>query len=109
MRRDHHMRLKGELWFFQLAIPAELQQHFDGRKTIEKSLGTKDPAQARLKRDVFLVQHRADFERLRTAEGTETAEQASREHAGVMRAYEILTRKPSLATSDRSVLSSTMT
>ncbi len=76
MRRDHHMRPKGELWFFQMAIPAKLQQHYDGRKTVEESLGTKDPAQARLKRDVSLIQQRAEFERLRKVAAAANAQKA---------------------------------
>ena len=63
MRRDHHMRRKGELWLFQMAIPVDLRQiYIIGRKQWSSSLGTKDPSEARLKRDAFLVQYRAEFE-----------------------------------------------
>ncbi len=59
-----------------MAIPAKLQQHYDGRKTVEESLGTKDPAQARLKRDVFLIQQRAEFEGLRKVATAANAQKA---------------------------------
>lgn len=85
-----------------MAIPAELQHHdkkSDGtlNKTIEKSLGTQDPAQARLKRDAFLVEYRAQFDRLKKATATAGAGEATRWQAARLKKYQRLRRNPILA------------
>ncbi len=76
MRRDHHMRPKGELWFYQMPFRPSFSSTMTAGRRLRRSVGTKDPAQARLKRDVFLIQKRAEFERLRKVAAAANAQKA---------------------------------
>lgn len=47
-----HLKLRGNIWWYQRRIPKDLLDHFD-RSTLEESLDTGDIREARLKRDII--------------------------------------------------------
>jgi hypothetical protein len=65
-KEDHHITKKGDVWFAQFAVPADLQGQL-GKKLISKSLKTKDREKARRARNAFLDECRVDFARRRAS------------------------------------------
>jgi integrase len=48
-----HLKLRGNVWWYQRRIPKELLEQFNGVTTIFESLGTGDIREARAKRDIL--------------------------------------------------------
>lgn len=48
-----HLKLRGNVWWYQRRIPKDLLDQFNGRTTISESLGTGDIREARLHRDIL--------------------------------------------------------
>jgi hypothetical protein len=65
-KEDHHITKKGDVWFAQFAVPADLQGQL-GKKLISKSLKTKDREKAHRARNAFLDECRMDFARRRAS------------------------------------------
>ncbi|OUS09167.1 integrase [Gammaproteobacteria bacterium 42_54_T18] len=48
-----HLKLRGNVWWYQRRIPKDLLDQFNGETTISESLGTGDVRDARLQRDII--------------------------------------------------------
>ena len=48
-----HLKLRGNVWWYQRRIPKTLLEQFGGQTTISESLGTGDIREARRKRDIL--------------------------------------------------------
>ncbi|WP_373503122.1 DUF6538 domain-containing protein [Aestuariivirga sp.] len=94
MRANHHLRLRGSVWFFQIKIPADLRQHYKSRAVVAETLGTSDLIEARIKRTIKLTAYEKDFSRLRK-DGVDLARDMTREIAELeLEEYELLRRDP---------------
>jgi len=50
-RARRHLSLRGRTWWFKIAVPAALRQHFDGKTAVVESLETSDLRVAMERRD----------------------------------------------------------
>ncbi|RKF14490.1 integrase [Alginatibacterium sediminis] len=48
-----HLKLRGNIWWYQRRIPKDLQNQFEGQTTISESLGTGDIREARHQRNIL--------------------------------------------------------
>ncbi|HIF9094860.1 TPA: tyrosine-type recombinase/integrase [Photobacterium damselae] len=48
-----HLKLRGNVWWYQRRIPKSLLEQFGGQTTVSESLGTGDIREARRKRDIL--------------------------------------------------------
>ena len=48
-----HLKLRGNVWWYQRRIPKDLQDQFGGQTTLSESLGTGDIREARRQRDIL--------------------------------------------------------
>lgn len=62
-----HLVLKGGTWHVRLAIPAEVQQHFGGRKVLSKSLRTGNRAEANARKYEYLAKWKGEITQARLA------------------------------------------
>ena len=94
MRANHHLRLRGTVWFFQIKIPADVRQHYEGRAVIAKTLDTSDLIEARIKRNVMLTAYEKDFAAYRAGNATVAADETTREHRATVEAFKVLQHDP---------------
>jgi integrase len=62
-----HLVLKGSTWHVRLAIPAEVQQQFGGRRVLSKSLGTGNRAEANARKYQYLAKWKGEIAQARLA------------------------------------------
>lgn len=86
-----HLKRRGGRWYFQLAVPSDLQPLL-GRKVVQEALGTADLREARAKRDELLGDWRARFRRARERKPPSPAEIDTVARAELRRAYEAASR-----------------
>lgn len=94
MRRDHHLRQRGSVWFFQIKIPADVRQHYEDSEVVSETLKTRDLMEARIKRDIMLAEYQKGFADHRKGDASKIADEAQLDHTALVHAHKLLQRNP---------------
>ena len=77
--------LKGQTWWFRMAIPAACLNHFHGKTMYMQSLNTGDIKQAMAKRDILEREVRTLFARVKAGEVISSAEELAEQRGQIYR------------------------